>query len=97
MSASVTNTGTMAGAEVVQLYIRDRVATVVRPIRQLRGSTKVHLEPGETRTVEFEVGPRDVGFYDQNMRWVVEPGLFSVWVGWSSEEGLESSFVVRDG
>jgi beta-glucosidase len=95
VSAVVTNTGTVAGAEVVQLYIRDRVASVVRPIRELRGFTKVFLEPGETRTVAFEVGPRDLGFYNQDMQWVVEPGAFSVWVGWNSADGLEGSFVVH--
>jgi beta-glucosidase len=94
VSATVTNAGSTAGAEVVQLYIRDRVASVVQPIRRLRSFTKIHLEPGETRTVEFDVGPRDLGFYNRDMQWVVEPGTFSVWVGWNSVEGLEADFVV---
>jgi beta-glucosidase len=95
VSATVTNTGDVAGAEVVQLYVRDVVASVVRPVKELRGFTKVFLEPGERRTVRFTLGPRELGFYNQDMQWVVEPGVFKVWIGWSSEEGLEGSFVVR--
>lgn len=94
VSATVTNTGTVAGAEVVQLYLRDPVASMVRPVRELKGFTKVSLEPGERRTVRFTLGPRELGFYDQHMRWVVEPGAFQVWVGWSSDDGLEGRFVV---
>ena len=95
--ARVRNTGDMAGSEVVQLYIRDHVASVVRPVRELQGFTKVDLEPGQAETVEFTLGPGDLGFYGQTMEWVVEPGTFSVWVAWSSDEGLEGRFVVRDG
>lgn len=95
VSATVTNTGNLAGAEVVQLYIRDPVASVVQPVKKLRGFTKILLEPGERRTVRFTLGPRELGFYDRDMEWVVEPGAFTVWVGWSSAEGLEGSFVVR--
>ena len=94
VSAMARNTGDVAGAEVVQLYIRDVVASVVRPVKALKGFTKVYLEPGEQQTVRFTVGPRELGFYNQGMQWVVEPGVFKVWIGWSSEEGLEGSFVV---
>jgi beta-glucosidase len=92
--ATVTNTGDVAGAEVVQLYIRDPVASVVRPVKELKGFTKVSLEPGEQQTVRFTLGPRDLGFYNQDMEWVVESGVFQMWIGWSSEEGLEGRFVV---
>ena len=95
VSATVTNTGTVAGAEVVQLYVRDLVASVVRPVKELKGFTRISLEPGARQTVRFTLGPRELGFYDQDMRWVVEPGAFNVWIGPSSEEGLEGSFVVR--
>jgi beta-glucosidase len=95
VSATVTNMGDVVGAEVVQLYIRDLVASVVRPVKELEGFTKIFLEPGERQTVRFTLGPRELGFYNQDMEWVVEPGAFSVWIGWSSDEGLESSFVVR--
>ncbi len=95
VTATVRNTGAVAGAEVVQLYIRDLVASVVRPVRELKGFTKVSLAPGERRTVRFTLGPRELGFYDQGMQFIVEPGVFSVWVGRSSDEGLEGRFVVR--
>ncbi len=95
VSATVTNTGKVAGAEVVQLYIRDPVASMVRPVRELKGFAKVRLEPGEQRTVQFTLGPRELGFYNQDMQWVVEPGGFMVWVGWNAVEGLEGSFTVR--
>ena len=95
VSATVTNTGAVAGAEVVQLYVRDLVASVVRPVKELKGFTKISLEPGARQTVRFTLGPRDLGLYNQDMRWVVEPGVFQVWIGPSSEEGLEGSFVVR--
>jgi beta-glucosidase len=94
VSATVTNTGEVAGAEIVQLYIRDLVASVVRPVKELKGFTKIHLEPGEQQTVRFSLRPHDLGFFDQEMSWVVEPGVFKVWVGWSSDEGLEASFAV---
>ncbi len=93
VSATVSNTGGAAGAEVVQLYIRDPVASVVRPVKQLKGFTKIYLEPGERQTVRFALNARQLGFYDQDMLWGVEPGDFTVWVGWSSDEGLEGSFV----
>jgi beta-glucosidase len=94
VSATVTNTGDVAGAEVVQLYLRDLVASVVRPVKELKGFTKVYLEPGEAQTVQFALRPLELGFFDQDMLWVVEPGVFNVWVGWSSDEGLEGSFVI---
>lgn len=95
VTATVTNTGRLAGAEVVQLYIRDQVASVVRPVKELEGFTKIALGPGERQTVRFTLGPRELGFYNQDMQWVVEPGVFTVWVGWSSAEGVEGSVVVR--
>ena len=78
----------------MQLYIRDLVASVVRPVKELKGFTKVYLEPGEQQTVQFALRPIELGFFDQDMLWVVEPGVFNVWVGWSSDEGLEGSFVI---
>jgi beta-glucosidase len=95
VSATVTNAGRVAGAEVVQLYIRDLVASVVRPVKELKGFTKIFLEPGQQQTVRFTLGPSELGFYNQDMQRVVEPGAFGLWVGWSSDAGLESSFVVN--
>jgi beta-glucosidase len=94
VAASVTNTGSRAGDEVVQLYIQDIASTVTRPVRELKGFTRVAVAPGETRQVEFVLTPTELGFYDREMRFVVEPGAFKVWVGNSSEGGLEGSFTV---
>lgn len=96
VGATVRNTGDVAGAEVVQLYIRDLVASVVRPVKELKGFTKVYLEPGEQRSVRFTLGSRELGLYNQDMQWVVEPGGFKVWIGRSSDEGLEGSFTVGE-
>jgi beta-glucosidase len=82
----VTNTGGRAGDEVVQLYVRDDVASVTRPVRELRGFQRVTLQPGDTRTVTFTLYPTDLAFHDRQMRRVVEPGSFTVWVGTSSAD-----------
>jgi beta-glucosidase len=84
VSVQVTNTGTRKGDEVVQLYIRDKVASVTRPVKELRGFSRVALAPGESRTVRFTLGPAELRLTDENMRRVVEPGLFDVMVGTSS-------------
>lgn len=84
--ASVTNTGSRAGTEVVQLYIRDRISSVTRPVKELKGFSKVWLEPGQTKTVAIEITPRSLAFYDVTMRHVVEPGEFEIMVGTSSRD-----------
>jgi beta-glucosidase len=86
VEVDVTNSGTRAGAEVVQLYLRDDVASVTRPVRELRGFERIELRPNQTRTVRFTLHPRDLAFYDQQMRRIVEPGFFTVWVGTSSAD-----------
>jgi beta-glucosidase len=78
---TVTNTGDRAGTEVVQLYVRDEVARVARPQRQLAGFARVELQPGEARTVRFTVDPTVVAYYDEAMELVVEPGAVRVIVG----------------
>lgn len=80
----MTNTGGRAGDEVVQLYIRDRVASVTRPIKELRGFERVGLAPGQTKTVRFRLGPESLGLVGENMDRVVEPGLFDVMLGTGS-------------
>ena len=75
-----------AGDEVVQLYIRDRVSSVTRPVKELRGFQRMSLKPGETTTVELPLGPDALAFYDEHMNWVVEPGFFDVMVGPNSEQ-----------
>lgn len=82
----VTNTGKRAGAEVVQLYIRDLVSSATRPIKELKGFKKVWLKPGETTTVTLDITPGLLSFYDANMKYVVEPGDFEVMVGNSSRD-----------
>ncbi len=96
VSVSVRNTGDRAGAEVVQCYIHDKVASRVQPLRQLRGFERVELEPGESARVRFELGPDQLAFWNNDMRFVVEPGHFDVYVSTSSVGGLKGSFTVAD-
>jgi beta-glucosidase len=90
--ADVTNTGAVAGHEVVQLYVRDIAASVTRPIKELKGFARIYLQPGETKTVTFNLPTEELKFYDINMQHSVEPGDFTVWVGPNSAEGLEARF-----
>jgi Glycosyl hydrolase family 3 C-terminal domain/Fibronectin type III-like domain len=80
----ITNTGRMAGDEVVQLYIRDEVSSVTRPIKELKDFRRIHLEPGQTKTVQFVITPDKLSFLNEDMRRVVEPGFFDIMVGPSS-------------
>ena len=84
--ADVTNSGKREGAEVVQMYIRDVVSSVTRPVKELKGFQKVTLRPGETKTVTFNITPELLAFYDVNMKYVVEPGEFCIMVGNSSRD-----------
>ncbi len=95
VAVTVTNTGRRAAAEVVQLYLRDDVASVTRPVRTLRGFEKVHLAPGESRRVVFRLGRADLELLDQELRPVVEPGTFTVFVGGSSAAPSEAQFTVE--
>jgi beta-glucosidase len=92
ISAMIKNSGAMAGEEVAQLYIRDVVASRVRPVKELKGFQKVLLAPGESRKLIFDLPITDLGFYDAEMQYVVEAGQFKVWVGGSSIAGLEGEF-----
>src|SRR5712691_8333674 len=84
VTVDVTNTGGRAGDEVVQLYVHDRVASVTRPVKELRGFERVSLAPGEKKTVRFILGPEALRFTGENMARIVEPGLFDVMLGTSS-------------
>jgi len=84
--ADVTNTGKRAGAEVVQMYIRDVVSSVTRPVKELKGFEKVSLRPGETKEVAIEIEPDSLAFYDVSMKYTVEPGDFIIMVGNSSRD-----------
>jgi beta-glucosidase len=86
VDVDVTNAGTVTGDEVVQLYVRDEVGTITRPVRELRGFRRVRLTPGETRTVGFTVDVQDLAFHDATLRRVAEPGSFTVLVGGSSAD-----------
>jgi beta-glucosidase len=85
--ADVTNTGARAGSEVVQVYIRDLFSSATRPVKELKAFRKVFLQPGETKSVAFDIGPEQLAFYDIHMNYVVEPGEFAVMVGNSSRDG----------
>lgn len=85
VSVQVTNTGDVAGDEIVQMYIRDKVSSVTRPVKELKGFERVSLDAGETKTVTFDITPEALRFYDINMDRVVEPGAFDIMVGNSSQ------------
>lgn len=86
VTCRVTNTGSRAGDEVVQLYVRDVLASRARPVMQLAGFQRIHLAPGESREVSFVIEPRHLRMLDANMQWVVEPGTFRIMVGSSSRD-----------
>jgi beta-glucosidase len=91
----VTNTGQRAGSEVVQLYIRDLVSSVTRPIKELKGFKKVWLKPGESTTVTLDITPAQLSFYDVNMKYVVEPGDFEMMIGNSSQDADLQKLILR--
>jgi len=84
VSVDVTNSGAVRGDEVVQLYIRDDVSSVTRPVKELRGFRRITLNPGETKTVEFTLGPDELSFLNRDMHRVVESGTFTIMVGGNS-------------
>jgi len=91
----VTNTGSRPGAEVVQLYLRDMVGSVTRPVKELKGFQSVELAAGETREVSFTLTPADLAFYTARGRWEAEPGTFTVMVGGNSRDAKSASFTLR--
>ena len=96
VSVEVTNTGDRVGDEVVQLYIRDEVGSLTRPVKELRGFRRITLRPGETQSVSFPLGAKDLAFHDAALDLVVEPGFFRVFVGTSSEQAQEARFELVD-
>jgi beta-glucosidase len=95
VAVDVANVGKREGDEVVQVYIQDVVASVTRPVQELKAFQRVTLGPGETRRVAFTLGPQEIGFYNRNMKWVVEPGEFRVRISNSSAGGLTGTFQVK--
>ena len=95
VSVDVTNVGSRKGDEVVQLYVRDEVSSVTRPIKELKGFERISIKPGETRTVTFNIGPEELRFYNREMKRVVEPGSFKVMVGPNSVDLTSLSLEVQ--
>jgi beta-glucosidase len=95
VSADIANTGSTAGDDVVQLYIHESDTSILQPVRRLEGFQRVTLDPGQTRTVTFQLDSQKLGFYNGQSQFVVEPGPFDVWVGDSSVGGLHSQFTVK--
>jgi beta-glucosidase len=91
----VTNTGTVKGDEVVQLYIRDKFSSVTRPVKELKGFGRIALEPGQTETVVFYVTPEHLAFYDIDMKYTVEPGEFEIMTGNSSSDEDLQKVILR--
>ena len=96
ISADLTNHGAVAADEVAQLYVRDLVANVTRPVRELKGFKRVRVEPGQTVTVDFELHTDDLAFFGRNNELIVEPGVFHAWIGGSSTTELRSEFRLVD-
>ncbi|MGE5127822.1 MAG: beta-glucosidase BglX [Betaproteobacteria bacterium] len=95
VSVTVTNSGKRAGAEICQLYVRDLVGSVTRPVKELKGFERVELSPGQSRDVTFTIQPADLAFYSARGRWEAEPGAFKVFVGGNSRDVKEASFTLR--
>jgi beta-glucosidase len=93
---TVTNTGKRVGDEIVQLYIRDEVSSVTRPIKELRDFRRITLKPGEAQVVEFTIIPEKLAFYNREMKKVVEPGRFQIMVGASSANLKSVPLLVRE-
>jgi beta-glucosidase len=97
VTADVSNTGKMAGDEVVQLYIHQRFGSDSRPMRELKGFERVSLQPGETRTVTFELGPKQLTYWSTNAgTWLQDASAFDLWVGSDSQATLHAEFVVME-
>jgi beta-glucosidase len=94
VTVNVKNTGTRRGAEVVQMYIREDYSSVTRPVKELKGFKKVWLDPGQSQQVSFTITPELLSFYDKNMKWVIEPGDFTIMVGGSSDKTQDLKLTV---
>jgi beta-glucosidase len=95
ISAQITNVGQCDCEEVVQLYVRDLVGNVTRPVKELKGFQRINLDAGATQRVVFSIHTNDLAFHDRNMELKAEPGLFHVWIGGDSESKLRSEFNIK--
>nr|WP_294930768.1 beta-glucosidase BglX [uncultured Flavobacterium sp.] len=96
ITVEVTNSGNYDGKEVVQLYIHDDVASIARPVKELKGFELIDLKKGETKTVIFTLTEKELGFYNNEGNYLVESGTFKIMVGGSSDKGLEGGFEIKD-
>lgn len=94
-SVTVSNTGKIDGEEVVQMYIRDLVGSVTRPVKELKGFNKIFLKAGESQTVTFSIGEKELTFLRRDMTWGVEPGYFDLFIGTNSRDVQSSSFLIH--
>jgi beta-glucosidase len=94
ITASITNNGAYPVCEVAQLYVRDLVGSVTRPVKELKGFQRVELAPGETKEVSFRLAPEDLAFHRRDGSYGTEPGEFQVWIAGNSEGGAPARFVL---
>ena len=95
VTADVANTGSRAGTDVVQLYVHENYTSILQPVRKLEGFQRVTIPAGQTKPVTFTLGPRNLGYYNDQGRFVVEPGPFDLWVGDSSTGGQHATFTLQ--
>jgi len=95
VSVSVKNSGKLSGEEIVQLYIRDMTASIVRPVKELKGFQKIKLDAGEVKQVDFLLTGAELGFYNSKGEFIVEPGVFKIMVGTNSEKGITGQFTKK--
>ena len=95
VKATVKNVSNVDGDEVVQLYVRDLVGSIARPVKEVKGFTKIHLKAGESKQVEFQLTPEELAFYGRDLQKKAEAGDFKLWVGPNSAEGLEGGFSLQ--
>src|SRR5690606_38025496 len=91
-TVSITNTGNYDGEEVVQLYIRDLVGSITRPVKELKGFQKIFLKKGESHNIRFEISVEDLKFYNNDLKFIAEPGDFKLFIGTDSKEVKEAEF-----
>ena len=96
ITVEVTNSGNYDGKEVVQLYIHDDVASIARPVKELKGFELIDLKKGETKTINFTLTEKELGFYNNEGNYLIESGTFKIMVGGSSDKGLEGGFEIKD-
>jgi len=86
VSATITNTGNVDGEEIVQLYLRDLVGSIIRPVIELKDFKKIMLKAGESKTITFTIDKEKLSFFNQQLEWVAEPGEFDIMIGASSAD-----------